>query len=390
MPIHATINERTLRRTFREQVKGKRALTVLDTDLRGFALKVSASGNKTFIVRAARRLGRAETVLGSADELTAAQAREKAAAVIEAAVDEREHGPLFRDFAGEFMRRHARRWKPATREGNALILRRYLVPFFGAMRVADIARADVARWFDSMSATPGNANRALPVLSVMMRQAELWDLRPQGSNPCRGMRRYKMKPRERFLSLDEFKRLGFVLDHAEDGIGELAQDGAARVFPEDLTPNRLYTFWHAIREEAGLPGLRIHDARHTWASQGVMNGVGLTTVRRLLGHRKRRTTAIYAHLDDAALQGAAAQAATVIAGAMNYRAEPPPLTDEADGGEDGATPDTPPAGDAGAARPAPPDKPSAHGLRRWSDWERPVPPQSAPRPARRLEGLIPI
>ena len=237
-------------------------------------------------------------------------------------------------------------------------------------------------------------------------------------------------------------RLSEVLNFRWDGIGELAQDGAsarledsktgprtvwlgpeaarllaalprpegaARVFPEDLTPNRLYTFWHAIREEAGLPGLRIHDARHTWASQGVMNGVGLTTVGRLLGHRKRRTTAIYAHLDDAALQGAAAQAAAVIAGAMNYRAEPPPLPDEADGGEDGATPDTPPAGDVGAARPAPPDKPPAHGLRRWSDWERPVPPQSAPSrpperpggteadanpggkaPGRRLDGLIPI
>ena len=66
--------------------------------------------------------------------------------------------------------------------------------------------------------------------------------------------------------------------------------GAARVFPEDLTSARLYTLWCTVREEAGLPGLRIHDARHTWASQGVMNGVGLTTVGRLLGHRKRRTT----------------------------------------------------------------------------------------------------
>ena len=125
-----------------------------------------------------------------------------------------------------------------------------------------------------------------------------------------------------------------------------------------LTLARLYTFWRAIREEAGLPGLRIHDARHTWASQGVMNGVGLTTVGRLLGHRKRRTTAIYAHLDDAALQGAAAQAAAVIAGAMGYKAAPLPLPDAA---EDGATPDTPAAGDAAAARPAPPDKPAVHG-----------------------------
>ena len=54
------------------------------------------------------------------------------------------------------------------------------------------------------------------MLSVMTSQAELWDIRPQGSNPCRNMRRYKMTPHERFLSLDELKRLGFVLEHAED------------------------------------------------------------------------------------------------------------------------------------------------------------------------------
>ncbi|WP_428097640.1 hypothetical protein [Candidatus Rariloculus sp.] len=67
-----------------------------------------------------------------------------------------------------------------------------------------------------MSPTPGNANRTLPVLSVMMTQAELWNLRPHGSNPCRKIRRYRVKPRERFLSVEELKRLGFVLDHAED------------------------------------------------------------------------------------------------------------------------------------------------------------------------------
>ena len=93
---------------------------------------------------------------------------------------------------------------------------------------------------------------------------------------------------------------------------------------------RLYTFWVSIREEAGLPGLRIHDCRHTWASQGVMNGVGLTTVGRLLGHRQRETTAIYAHLDDGALREAAAQAAAVIARAIGYKVELPPLPEEVD------------------------------------------------------------
>ena len=53
----------------------------------------------------------------------------------------------------------------------------------------------------------------------MLTQAELWELRPQGSNPCRNVRRYKMKPRERFLSVDELNLLGFVLDHAEESSG---------------------------------------------------------------------------------------------------------------------------------------------------------------------------
>ncbi len=103
------------------------------------------------------------------------------------------------------------------------------------------------------------------------------------------------------------------------------REGDGRVCPEDLTSGKLYNFWCVVRQDAGLQGVRIHDARHTDASQGVMNGVGLTTVGRLLGHRERTTTAIYAHLDDAALQGAAA----VIARAMGFRAEPPPLPVEA-------------------------------------------------------------
>ena len=61
---------------------------------------------------------------------------------------------------------------------------RYIVPFFGTVRVTQIARADVRRWFDSMSGTPGNANRTLPVPSVMMRQAELWDFVPRAPTPA--------------------------------------------------------------------------------------------------------------------------------------------------------------------------------------------------------------
>ena len=200
MRIHAIINERTLRRTFREQNIGKRGLTVLDRDLPAFGLKVPAKGKRTFFVRVVRKIGAQDVVLGACNDLTAAEAREKAMAELEAAKTDREAGPLMRDFAEEFMRRQARRWKSVTRKSYRDLLGRYILPFFGGMRVVDVTRADVRRWFDSMSGIPGNANRTLSVLSVMMTQAELWDLRPQGSNPCRNMRRYRLKPREQFLS----------------------------------------------------------------------------------------------------------------------------------------------------------------------------------------------
>ena len=71
-----------------------------------------------------------------------------------------------------------------------------------------------------------------------------------------------------------------------------------------------------IRDEAGLPGLRIHDLRHTAASQAVMAGEGLALVGRLLGYRRHRTTAGYARLADAHLVDAGEKAGLAIAQAM--------------------------------------------------------------------------
>ena len=60
--------------------------------------------------------------------MTVAEASEKAVAAIAAAKAERETGPLFADFADEFMRQ-GRRWKPSTHDGDRHLIDRYLVPF---------------------------------------------------------------------------------------------------------------------------------------------------------------------------------------------------------------------------------------------------------------------
>ena len=183
MRIDATINERLLRRTFREQKAGRSGLTVIDRDLPVFGLRVPNNGPRTFFVRVAGQFGPENIVLGTTDDITAAAAREKALAAIAAAKAEQDDGPLLADYAQTFLSRQARRWKPSTRDSNRRLTDRYLLPFFGALRVAETTRADVRCWFDSLSGTPSNANRALPMPSVMMRQAELWEFRPQGLDP---------------------------------------------------------------------------------------------------------------------------------------------------------------------------------------------------------------
>ncbi len=371
MRIHATINERLLRRTFRERKIGQSGLTVIDEDLPAFGLKVPKNGARSFFVRVVRRLGAENVVLGTTDTLTAAQAREQALAAVAAAKAEHASGPRFAEFDKEFERRQARRWKPATRAANRHLVERYLLPFFGAMSVAQITRADVRRWFDALSGTPGNANRTLPVLSVMMRQAELWEMRPQGSNPCRGLRRYRTTPRERFLSTDELLRLGFVLDHADDrqaaaAIRLLLFTGArsseitglrwnwirgtramlpdsktgpkaiqlpppARAVLRGLPRAGAYVFpsaagngpmsdlgrrWRKLRSLAGLDDVRLHDCRHSFASHAVMSGLDLYTVGRLLGHADTASTERYAHLADAHVRAAAGRISGIVGDAM--------------------------------------------------------------------------
>lgn len=60
----------------------------------------------------------------------------------------------------------------------------------------------------------------------------------------------------------------------------------------------LYHSWNKLRQSAGLVDFHWHDMRHTAASYLVMNGVSLTEVAKILGHRTLAMVARYAHLAD--------------------------------------------------------------------------------------------
>lgn len=75
--------------------------------------------------------------------------------------------------------------------------------------------------------------------------------------------------------------------------------------------------WQAIRYDAGLPNVRLHDLRHTFASHALGAGCSLAEVGKLLGHRDLNSTKRYAHLADEAMRRAADEVAGRIAGLMN-------------------------------------------------------------------------
>ena len=92
------------------------------------------------------------------------------------------------------------------------------------------------------------------------------------------------------------------------------------VFPSPLNPVRPRTeldLWKRLRKLAGLEGVRIHDLRHTFASQAAMQGIPLPVVARLLGHAQVQMTLRYAHVSDRDVEAAAERIGEVMAGIMN-------------------------------------------------------------------------
>jgi len=81
----------------------------------------------------------------------------------------------------------------------------------------------------------------------------------------------------------------------------------------------LFHAWERIRDKAGIPDVRLHDLRHSFASFGAGGGLGLPILGKLLGHRNVATTARYAHLADDPVRVAAEGVSGEIAQALNGR-----------------------------------------------------------------------
>ena len=340
-------------------------LDVRDTELKGFGIRIMPSGSRRYFIHSQHEGRRIWKTIDDAGTVTVAQARQRARAMLAAYRNGENTDPgiekdaLFETAAQEVFVHYKRLWKPGTLKVNRIYLHRQILPFFAGRMISAITQQDVAAWFRSLHATPAAANRSAPILSVIMQKAESWGYRPENSNPCVGIRRYRETRRERFLLPEEYRSLAAVLvrlqsrhplhsaavqlllltgcrkseiimlkwadyregklflpdsktgprtvwlaQAARDVLDNLPRKNRWVFSAGEPKPVHLDQFWQRIRSEAGLNDVRLHDLRHSYASVALQNGETILTIGKLLGHGKASTTLRYTHLRDGAIREA--------------------------------------------------------------------------------------
>ena len=340
-----------------------------DRQLPGFGIRVHATGRKIYVAQARTPGGLPKrAVIGRYVEMTTEAARRRAAEIVdlirrgEDPVPPPEpKEPTVADLAERYMEAHVKvNCRPATVATFGRLLRKYILPELGQLKLAEVDRSHVSALHYRLRDTPSQANQAVGVFSKMFKLAVAWGMTPARPNPCRSVKRYTQRGCERFLSAEEYARLGRALFEAEsEGVlmaaavaairlllltgcrrneiltlrwddvdrtaGELrlrdTKSGPRRV---PLTPavdrvlariprlegnpwviagekpgsrlKRIDPLWHCLRERASLEDVRLHDCRHSFASQALATGEGLPLIARLLGHKTVMTTVKYAHL----------------------------------------------------------------------------------------------
>lgn len=218
-------NSRITKRTVDAAAPGAREYVVWDPALKGFGLKVTPAGRKVYLVqyRIGGRSGRTRryTIGPHGAPWTADKAREAAKRVLgdvstgRDPMQERDKSRTaltVRKAMERFLSEHvAAKRKATTAREYERIAANHVLPAMASERVDTVPRARIAKLHRSMAETPYMANLTLAMLSKFFNWCELNDLRPDNTNPCRHVEKYREAKRERFLSERELALLGKAL-----------------------------------------------------------------------------------------------------------------------------------------------------------------------------------
>lgn len=338
--------------------KGKRAL-YYDTKMPHLAVRVSDTGNKSFLVyrwvegRALKR------TLGRYPTMTIEQARRQAESYnaqlsngtdpLDEKREQREEPTLqevFGLYIEDYAKHHCKTWKAMVD-----FFRLYLA-HLGSRRISSITHVEVQRLHSRLGTDSGQttANRAVELLKAVINKGKKWGL-VDCNNPCCGIEKYKLKPRQRFLESEELPRLLQAIEAEPDEtirdfIWILLSTGVRKTNVLEMRwdqldlPNAIWTIpdtkngtsqtilltereveilnrrhsgkrdfqwvfagkgacghlvdpkkgWQRILDRAKIDDLHIHDLRRSLGSYMAMTGASLSVIGNVLNHKDVSTT----------------------------------------------------------------------------------------------------
>ena len=345
----------------------------------GLTLCVTAAGSKTFYFYRWYDGKPHQIPLGKFGEISIEQAANRVKVLLAEIADGKDpqqerrrkrEEPTLKDLFDHWLLHAKTHKRPKSygedeRQYNAL-----LKPWAGR-KLSTIHKADIQELHSRVGRDNGiyMANRMLALLSAMFNRAD--DIGYCGSNPCKGVTKFKETSRDRWLQGDELKRFFAALEtepnrdvrdyflvslfagarkgnilsmrwadvNLDTGLwripGEDAKAGQPIVIPlveplvallrdrYDRNGGSTWVFprrkgsnhmaeprgaWSEIIKRANISDVRPHDLRRTLGSWQAMTGATLPIIGKMLGHRAQVTTAIYARLDVSPVRIAAERA----------------------------------------------------------------------------------
>ena len=395
----------------RDMKPANRDILVWDETTPHFALRVRTTGTKRYmhIYKDYKTHKQKRTTIGDPQLICIDNARSIAMQLNEdikaGKAKVKTEKPLFADYVNDvWMPQREKFIKPSSHARNRLALDKQLLPAFGKLRLDEISKAVVLKWFNHYSRKyPGGANRTLEVLVGILNHAV--KARLIKTNHAYSIVRNPKQKMNRFLSDEERALLLKTLDiiaenkryhvenewhtaknrryfaekrryyanaiklllltgcrageivglrwsevgedklHLEDSktgartvwlskdaikllesLRERRPSDSLYVFPHSGDKGAqswyvlLLEFWVILRRKLNMRDVRLHDLRHSFATQAVRQDIGIPVVSKLLGHRKIEMTMRYTHASNTDAEAAAERIGKQIAAFLEGRA----------------------------------------------------------------------
>ena len=200
-----------------------------DSEIRGFGLKVTPSGRKSYVVQyrmpgLGRRGFARRITLGDHGLLAPEEARRRAKhelGKVASGIDpSRERAAeksalTVKELGLAFLSDVEARRKISTSMEYRRLWAKHVLPALGSKQVGKINAVEIRRVHRAMRVTPFLANRVVAMLGAFFTFAAKEGAIPPHNNPAHEIEFYPEARRERFLTADEFRRLGEALTRAE-------------------------------------------------------------------------------------------------------------------------------------------------------------------------------